>query len=80
MNPFHVSFFAMLIYRWHLGYCDYDYLPTRRGFDSFYGFYLGSQDYYKHTRMPQSEQIYQFFQFILKYVKIILGLSHYILI
>lgn len=35
--------------RWHLGFCNERYTPTRRGFDSFLGFYTGTQDYYKHT-------------------------------
>lgn len=32
--------------KWHLGYCDWDYTPTRRGFDSFFGFYTHGEDYY----------------------------------
>jgi len=36
--------------KWHLGFCKEDYLPTNRGFDHHYGFWVGSQDYYNHTR------------------------------
>ncbi|XP_021345495.1 arylsulfatase I-like, partial [Mizuhopecten yessoensis] len=39
-----------LIGKWHLGFCNWRYTPTQRGFDSFLGFYTGAQDYYKHTR------------------------------
>lgn len=35
--------------KWHLGFCDWRYTPTRRGFDSFYGFYNAAEDYYNHT-------------------------------
>ncbi|CAH1273824.1 ARSB [Branchiostoma lanceolatum] len=35
--------------KWHLGFCNWNYTPTYRGFDSFYGFYNGQDDYYKHT-------------------------------
>lgn len=33
-----------------MGFCNETYLPTRRGFDTFHGFYTGAQDYYMHTR------------------------------
>ncbi|XP_060595341.1 arylsulfatase B-like [Ruditapes philippinarum] len=32
----------------HLGYCNWKYTPTYRGFDSFYGFYGGSEGYFSH--------------------------------
>ena len=32
--------------KWHLGYCAWQYTPTRRGFDSFFGFYTHGEDYY----------------------------------
>ncbi|XP_064487142.1 arylsulfatase B-like [Ornithodoros turicata] len=40
--------------KWHLGYCNWAYTPTFRGFDSFLGFYLGSQDYYEHKKYIKS--------------------------
>ena len=39
-----------MIGKWHLGYCAWEYTPTRRGFDSFYGTYLGVLDHWTHTR------------------------------
>lgn len=35
--------------KWHLGCFKTAYLPTFRGFDSFYGFYEGSEDYWTHN-------------------------------
>lgn len=40
-----------IVGKWHLGFCKEDYLPLSRGFDHHYGFWVGSQDYYQHTRM-----------------------------
>lgn len=36
--------------KWHLGHSRVGYLPTRRGFDRFYGFYTGAIDYYYHNQ------------------------------
>ncbi|KAK8775789.1 hypothetical protein V5799_030865 [Amblyomma americanum] len=37
-----------LVGKWHLGYYMEDFTPTFRGFDSFYGYYNGDEDYYSH--------------------------------
>ena len=39
-----------MIGKWHLGYCAWEYTPTRRGFDTFLGTYLGVLDHWTHTR------------------------------
>jgi arylsulfatase A-like enzyme len=36
--------------KWHLGYCDWAYTPTRRGFQSFFGFY--SHGWVEKTEYP----------------------------
>ncbi|OWF52332.1 arylsulfatase B-like [Mizuhopecten yessoensis] len=35
--------------KWHLGFCKWECTPTYRGFDSFYGFYQGQEQYYNRT-------------------------------
>ena len=46
-----------LVGKWHLGYCSPDYLPTRRGFHTFFG-QLGQQaDHY--TRQWAGEGVDQ---------------------
>ena len=37
-----------MIGKWHLGFCSWSYTPLNRGFDSFYGIYLGAGDHYTH--------------------------------
>ncbi|XP_076441945.1 arylsulfatase B-like [Babylonia areolata] len=38
-----------MVGKWHLGFCNWRFTPTYRGFDSFYGFYNAMEDYYSHT-------------------------------
>lgn len=35
--------------KWHVGYSRWEQTPTFRGFNSFFGLYTGSADYYSHV-------------------------------
>ncbi|XP_025085302.1 arylsulfatase B-like [Pomacea canaliculata] len=43
-----VGYATHAIGKWHLGFCNWKYTPTFRGFDSFYGYYNADEDYYRH--------------------------------
>eukprot|EP00934_Nitzschia_sp_Nitz4_P005314 Nitzschia sp. Nitz4//scaffold32_size149145//69827//74087//NITZ4_002882-RA/size149145-processed-gene-0.96-mRNA-1//1//CDS//3329548078//5304//frame0 len=34
--------------KWHIGHSNWNQTPTFRGFDEFFGFYYGGEDYYTH--------------------------------
>lgn len=38
-----------IVGKWHLGFCKAAYTPTRRGFDSHFGFWAGHEDYFTHV-------------------------------
>ncbi|CAH1277493.1 ARSJ [Branchiostoma lanceolatum] len=39
-----------IVGKWHLGFFKEEYMPLRRGFDRFYGYLTGGEDYWTHRR------------------------------
>jgi len=44
-----LNYSTIAIGKWHLGKYKRAYIPTERGFDSHYGYWLGGGDHYDRT-------------------------------
>lgn len=53
----HAGYATALIGKWHNGLYCRDHLPHRRGFDLFYGFPNGGQDYWKWNLLRNDEAV-----------------------
>ena len=53
----HAGYATALIGKWHNGLYCRDYLPHRRGFDLFYGFANGAQDYWNWNLLRNDEAV-----------------------
>ena len=45
--------------KWHIGHAYWEQTPTFRGFQSFYGFYHGQQDYFTHIKKSDVMDAYE---------------------
>ena len=50
MSENRAGYKSHIVGKWHLGFCNKEYWPESRGFDSYYGLLLGGQTYFDHSR------------------------------
>ena len=55
-NVLHIAGYAThMVGKWHIGYYEEQLVPTRRGFDSFFGYLNAEEEYYYHTLCTNAE-------------------------
>ena len=45
----YTNYDTLAVGKWHLGFYKWEYTPTFRGFEQFYGYYTGGEDYFTHN-------------------------------
>eukprot|EP01083_Nonionella_stella_P298320 1012708_1 len=53
-----VGYNTQMIGKWHLGYAAVNMTPTGRGFNDYFGYYNGAEDYYTHMTQGGYDLVY----------------------